>query len=108
MLTPEAGTSAPWRRAVASDRPTAVTRAFSGRRARGIVNEWMERVGDAAPSAYPELVHLTSPLRKRSAAIDSPEFFSVWAGERHAEARALPVADLLRELAEELSSVGGA
>ena len=36
MLTPEAGTSAPHRAAFAGDAPTALTRAFSGRRARGI------------------------------------------------------------------------
>jgi nitronate monooxygenase len=107
LLTPEAGTGHAHRRAITGTAPTAVTRAFSGRRARGIANAWMERVGETPPSAYPELVHLTGPLRKHGAAIRDPDLISLWAGERHADARELPAVDLMRELAEELANVGG-
>lgn len=41
MLTPEAGRSAVHRAAFAADAPTALTRAFTGRRARGIVNRFV-------------------------------------------------------------------
>ena len=43
--------------------PTRVTRAFSGRPARGIVNRFLAEHSDAAPLAYPEIHHVTSPLR---------------------------------------------
>ncbi len=108
MLAPEAGTGRLLRRMISEDRPTALTRAFSGRRARGIVNEWMEHVGDAAPSAYPQLVHLTAPLRTHGLSVGDPDRMNLWAGERHQEARELPAAELVRELVSELSSVGGA
>src|SRR6188472_3410750 len=43
MLCPEAGTSAAHSRAISSARPTGLTRAFSGRLARGIVNRWQHQ-----------------------------------------------------------------
>ena len=43
MLAPEAGTSDAQRKALAERRPTRVTRAFTGRAARGIVNRFMDR-----------------------------------------------------------------
>ena len=42
---------------------TALTRAFSGRRARGIVNAFMRNHDDRAPAAYPHVNQLTAPLR---------------------------------------------
>lgn len=106
MLTPEAGTNAVHRRAIAEPGPTALTRAFSGRRARGIVNGWMERVGDRPPSAYPAINALAGPLRRHGVAIGDPDLVNLWAGTRHEEARELPAAELIRELADELSAVG--
>ena len=63
MLCPEAGTSAPHRAALASARPTGLTRAFSGRLARGIVNRLQAEHTATAPLAYPEIHHVTAPLR---------------------------------------------
>ncbi|MDO9353453.1 MAG: nitronate monooxygenase [Solirubrobacteraceae bacterium] len=107
MLTPEAGTNRPLRRLIAEDRPTAITRAFTGRRARGIVNRWMEQVGDSAPSAYPEVLTLTAPVRTHGLSVGDSDLMSLWAGERHQEARELPAAELVHELVSELTSVGG-
>ena len=53
LLTPEAGASAAHRQALRGDRPTKLTRAFTGRRARGIVNRFMLDHDAAAPIAYP-------------------------------------------------------
>ena len=108
MLTPEAATSRPHRRLIASDRPTQITRAFTGRRARGIVNGWMARLDGAAPSAYPQILNLTRPMRTYGLSIGDPDLMSLWAGVHHAQARELPAAELVAELAAELSSVGGA
>ena len=63
MLCPEAGTVPAHQDMISrDDAPTALTRAFTGRTARGIVNRFLEDHADA-PSAYPEIHHLTAPLR---------------------------------------------
>jgi nitronate monooxygenase len=53
LLCPEAGTTAAHRAALARGGRTAITRAFSGRRARGLVNRFMVDHGAAAPSPNP-------------------------------------------------------
>jgi len=63
MLTPEAGTSEAHRAAFAADAPTALTRAFTGRRARGIANRFMHDHDAAAPKGYPQVHYLTAPIR---------------------------------------------
>jgi nitronate monooxygenase len=98
MLTPEAGTSAAHRRALAGDAPTRVTRAFSGRRARGIVNRFMREHHDAAPSGYPELHHLTAPLRAAARAAGDPDGINLWAGQAYSLAGDEPAGELVRRL----------
>ncbi|MCW2974306.1 MAG: 2-nitropropane dioxygenase [Thermoleophilia bacterium] len=98
LLTPEAGTHAVLRAAVKTTTATTFTRAFSGRTARGIVNGFVERHPDA-PFAYPQVHHATTPLRAASRAADDPDSVNLWAGTRHAEARAVPAAEVVRALA---------
>lgn len=79
----EAGTSAPYRAALAtsSSSDTVLTRAFSGGYARGIANRFtreMENEVNIAP--FPRQNPLTVELRKTSAAVGSSEFLSLWAG----------------------------
>ncbi len=61
---PEAGTAAVHRSALHGEAPTRLTRAFSGRTARGIENAFLRAHSETAPAAYPEVHHLTSPMRK--------------------------------------------
>ena len=75
-----------------------LTRAFSGRTARGIVNRWQLEHGDAAPRAYPELHHLTSSLRAAGRAAGDPDLINLWAGEAHALATSAPAEQLTRQL----------
>lgn len=98
LLTPEAGTDPLHRTAVASDAPTALTRAFTGRTARGIENAFMRMHLDA-PAAYPHIHHATAPIRSAARAAGDPSMVSLWAGERHALARSVPAADVVRALA---------
>ena len=57
LLCPEAGTHPAQRERLRTDAPTGLTRAFTGRLARGIVN-WFQAAHSAdAPSAYPEVHH---------------------------------------------------
>ncbi len=99
MLTPEAGSSHAVRAAIAAPGTTTITRAFTGRRARGIVNRWTDLAGDQAPSAYPDLMQVTAPLRAEGVRLGDRNAFNVWAGERHDQARRLPAARVVSELA---------
>lgn len=101
MLCPEAATSPAHRAAIESDAPTDVTRAFSGRRARGIVNRFMHDHTDAAPSAYPEVHHLTAPLRRAARESGDADRLHLWAGQSHSSSRSLPAATLVKDLAAE-------
>ncbi len=101
MLCPEAATSPAHRLAIESTTPTDVTRAFTGRRARGIVNRFMRDHEQAAPSAYPEIHHLTSPIRRQSRESGDANRLHLWAGQAHAQSRAIPAAELVDALASE-------
>jgi nitronate monooxygenase len=102
LLCPEAGTVDAHRRALLERRDTTLTRAFSGRRARSIVNTWTTTLGRRAPSAYPEIHHVTAPLRAHGRATGNLELMSLWAGTGHPRARALPAPDLLASIVAEL------
>jgi nitronate monooxygenase len=99
LRSPEAGTSDAHRAAVATDTDTVLTRAFSGRLARGIDNRWHQEHGDAAPQAYPEIHHLTSPLRAHGRSVGDPDLINLWAGEAHELARELSAEQITRDLA---------
>lgn len=99
MLTPEAGTSNPHRRALRGDEPTRLTRAFSGRRARGIVNRFMEVHDADAPTAYPEIHYMTAPLRARARELDDSNGINLWAGQSYRLAEEAPAAELVERWA---------
>ncbi|GAA3858001.1 nitronate monooxygenase [Saccharothrix violaceirubra] len=103
---PEAGTSSAHREALAAGaRRTALTRAFSGRPARGLVNRFLTDHSAAAPAAYPQVHHLTKPVR----ATGDPELMSLWAGQTYPLGRSLPAAEVVRRLeAEARQAISGA
>lgn len=101
LLCPEAGTSGAQRAEIAAgERETVLTRSFSGRPARGLRNRFIEENPDA-PAAYPEVNHLTKPLRAAAAANGDPEALSMWAGQNYRQVREMPAADLVRRLGGE-------
>lgn len=83
---------------------TELTRAFSGRPARGLVNRFMREHGPYAPASYPQVHHLTAPLRKAAAAAGDAQGMALWAGQGHRLARELPAGELVELLACELES----
>lgn len=101
MRCPEAATAAVHRAALATPAPTAITRAFSGKPARGIVNRFMREYDDAAPAAYPEIHHVTAPLRHAARRSDNPDLVNLWAGQTHELATAEPATIVARRLADE-------
>jgi nitronate monooxygenase len=101
MLTPEAATSDAHREALPGDTQTALTRAFTGRTARGIENRFMREHEHEAPLAYPEVHHLTAPLRAAAREAGDADSFHLWAGQAHALAAEVPAGELVRRLAAE-------
>lgn len=109
LACPESGANPTYKAALlaATDDATRLTRAFSGRTARGLRNRFMEEMeaheDDIAP--YPAHNVLTRDIRRAAARQDRPEFLSLWCGQAPRLARALPAAELVRVVIEE---AGGA
>jgi nitronate monooxygenase len=101
LLTTEAGTSEPHRAAFAADAQTALTRAFTGRRARGIVNRFLREHDAAAPKAYPHIHYLTAPLRAAARAAGDAGGINLWAGQAYRLAQAAPAGELVARWREE-------
>ncbi len=104
LRTRESGASAPYKIALAErrDLETIVTRAFTGRPARALPNAFTERYHRIAPSGYPAIHHLTSPLRRAAAAAQDPERINLWAGTGYPLARDESTAESLSHLARHL------
>jgi nitronate monooxygenase len=88
---------------------TRLTRAFSGRPARGIVNRFMTEI-DRTPEAilpFPLQNTLTRPLRSAAARQGRAEFLSLWAGQAVRLARRQSAADLVARLAKETEEAIG-
>jgi nitronate monooxygenase len=101
MRCPEAATTPAHRATLATDRPTGLTRAFTGRLARGIVNRLQDEHTSAAPIAYPEINHLTAPLRAHGRRAGDADLFNLWAGQAHELAREEPAAAVVARLERE-------
>lgn len=85
------------------DADTAITRAFSGRRARGVRNAFI-RLAEAQRLPllpFPIQNKATGPLRAAAAKQNDPDYLSLWAGQAYGLSRRLPAAELVRVLAEE-------
>jgi nitronate monooxygenase len=81
---------------------TVITRAFTGRPARGLRNAFIDAHEAQAPLGYPAIHYLTSPMRKAAAAAGKPDYVHLWAGAGYRHATAEPAADILRRLASDL------
>ena len=101
MLASEAGTSPAHREALAGDGPTALTRAFTGRTARGIENRFMREHEQSAPRGYPDVHHVTAPLRTAARERGDLDGFHLWAGQAYPLAEAVPAGELVHRLARE-------
>ena len=103
LLCPEATTSAVHRAALQSDaaRHTALTRLFTGRPARGIVNRVMRELGPLSPvaPAFPLATAAIAPLRAHAERLGSGDFSPLWAGQNTSGCRAIGAAELTRQLA---------
>jgi len=100
LLCDEAGTNPGHRTAMKNQLfgRTIVTRAFSGRYARGLENEFIRLLDNVAPLGYPEVNQMTLPIREAASALEDPNGMPLWAGTSFQEARPGPAADIITGL----------
>ena len=108
LVCPESGASDVYKRTLlaAKEDTTAITRAFSGRPARGLRNAFMASVDEknlALP--YPLQNALTRPMRTAAAQQGLSDYLSLWAGQGVTRARAMPAGDLVALLVEEIAEL---
>jgi nitronate monooxygenase len=99
LRCPESGAHPRYKAALADPRyaATTITRAFSGRPARGLVNQFIRDHPDA-PAAYPEINNATRPLRAAAAADGDTERMSLWAGQGYRSATEQPASGIIEQL----------
>ncbi|MFN9926545.1 MAG: NAD(P)H-dependent flavin oxidoreductase [Phenylobacterium sp.] len=112
LLADEAVTAAPWRRAVETAGPdtTRLTRAYTGRQARGMETEFMRRLRpeeDEVP-AYPVQNRLTQPMRAAASAAGDSDLMSLWAGQGVSLAASGRAGDLMRRWWQEAADASDA
>jgi nitronate monooxygenase len=110
LLCPEAGTPEAYRQAILSARAdsTVITRAFSGRPARGLRNAFIEKLDGKEDSIlpFPMQNSLTRPMRTAAAKAGQAGYLSLWAGQGVTRARSLPAAELIARLVAEMKDAG--
>ena len=104
----ESGVPQAYKEAVmtASEHHTVVTKAFSGRSARGISNRFTSTADQASASsilAYPYQNSLTRPLRAAAAEQNLADYLSLWAGQGIRMARRASARELLERIGAEIS-----
>jgi nitronate monooxygenase len=103
LRTDEAGTNPVHRAALAAPEftETVMTRAYTGRSARALRSRFTDAHPDA-PDAYPEVHHLTRPLRQAAVRSGDANRVHLWAGTGFRSARAVPAASVIDDLCSEL------
>ena len=98
----ESGAHSLYKAALVDPRYTAttLTRAFSGRWARGLVNGFILDHADA-PAGYPEVNNATRPLRAAAASQGDTERMSLWAGQGYRSALDRPAREIIKWLCGE-------
>lgn len=100
---PESGIHEKYKEAVlkAESESTALTRAFSGKPARGIRNRFMDEMSDKEVPKYPVQNAYTRDIRAAAAREDRIELMSLWAGQAARLGRTVPAAELVESVALE-------
>ena len=76
---------------------TTMTRAFTGKAARALVNRFVREHSATAPEAYPAVHHLTAPIRAAAAARGDAEALNLWAGTAWRLSREAPAGDVVKD-----------
>lgn len=109
LATHESGAPTAHKQLLGTERSrwTRLTRAFSGRFARGMVNDWMNEL-EREPEKilpYPAQYDATRPTRRAAGEQGDAEHIALWAGQTAPLARAMAASDLVALLARETDTV---
>lgn len=77
---------------------TTLTKAFTGKYARGLKNRFTEQLKEATTAPYPVQHYLTQPIRKESARQNNREYMSLWMGENSYLAKEASVKEIIETL----------
>jgi nitronate monooxygenase len=106
LTCPEAGTPEAYKRAILTARTdsTVITRAFSGRPARGLMNTFITKLKGQEKIILPFPLQnaLTRPMRSAAAQLGEPGYLSLFVGQGVTRARAMPAAELVQRLVAEM------
>ncbi|WP_246938593.1 NAD(P)H-dependent flavin oxidoreductase [Bacillus pinisoli] len=101
LTTKESGAHPKHKEAIlqAAEDETVITRAFSGKPARGIKNHFIEqlRLNEQTLPVFPVQNSLTQDIRKAAATNNNPDYMSLWSGQCPQLARDLTVQELVVE-----------
>lgn len=109
---PESGAPASYKQALLNAKAdtTGITRAFSGRPARGLTNRFIAMVNSKMASGKEEFIlpfrqqnDLTRPMRNAAGQKGVPDYISLWAGQGVTRSRQMPAAALVKALLAEMS-----
>lgn len=109
LSCPESGAHSEYKKAIlhSTDESTVLTRAFSGKPARGIKNRFILEMnqleGDLPP--YPLQNSLTRDIRQAAAKQNRPEFMSLWAGQASRLSQTKSAGELVTDLAADTARV---
>lgn len=105
LLSDEAGTSQAHRDALQSGiTETRLTRAFTGRPARAIVNDFVAEFDALAPAVYPYMHYLTAPLRTKAKDAGTWQHVNAWASTESKRVESRPVGEIILNLFNHLTT----
>ena len=102
----ETGTDEAYRRSLVEshDNSSTITRAFSGRAARGLRNRFVDEWETFEPAPFPLQNVLTADIRAAARRAGRPELVNLWAGQGSPKVRRMPAAELMRALVDEMAA----
>lgn len=104
LTTTESGATSVYREALLQTPhlPTALTKAFTGKAARSVINAFMQKLESHPVPPYPIQHFLTHRLRSLAAQKNRPELMSIWAGQGYPLCRSISAAALIHQIVQEL------
>ena len=106
LVCPECGAAAAYKKALLDARhdTTVITRAYSGREARGLRNAFIDMTMETPILPFRQQNDLTRPMRNESGRQGLADYISLWAGRGVTRARQMPAAELMKTL---IAEIGG-
>jgi nitronate monooxygenase len=110
LVCQESGANTAHKEAIinSNEEQAVLTKAFSGKMARGFHNQFIEKMNEHVEllPEYPLQNELTKGIRKASAAVGNPEFMSLWGGQSPRLAKKQTVQEFMSKIVRECEKIG--